>query len=350
MSIYIRFTLALIGSSLLFHSCKEEEEKKRFQELTWVPIAQVQMPVLYTGNPESNTILLILHAGPGNSSLEYLGALERQLGNNYLLAFWDQRYSGFSKFDFTLSMTMESNISDGNLVITEVKKRFPNKKVVLWGHHWGAAIVTGIASHPTFKNTIDGWIVVNGIVSGFDYFRSRWEFALRRSRERIAEGAVAYADTVTLLQRIEPRLGQWRQSSQLRIDGIASRLLYAGEPATARDLETFTASRMRETFPVQRDRDRARLNVFQEPNGILFSRTLYTWRPSWDELNKPGLILWGAKDEKTPLELFNWLTAELRNRQKTFSALRYEQGWDTPFLSQPDQHATDIRNFLQTLN
>ncbi len=349
MSVLLRL-LIFLAVVIVPAACQEDTFIERFEEVNWIPVAHVQMPVLYTGNTQSNTVLLIVHGGPGNSSLEYLGLFERHFGEDFLLAFWDQRYSGFSKFDFTLSMTMESNISDCHLVITEIKKRFPDKKIVLWGHHWGGAIVMGVASHPTFKDAIAGWIVVNGMVSGFEYFRSRWQFALRRSRERLAEGAASFADTVAVLQRLEPRAGQWRQATQTRIDGIANRLLYPGEPATARELETFTTSRIRQVFPAQRERDRARLNVAQEPNAISFSRTLYVWQPALAEINKPGLLLWGAKDEKCPVELLTWLSSELRNRNKNVTIQRYEEAWDTPFFNQPEKHALDIKAFLQTLN
>lgn len=349
MSLRLRF-VCLLTMIFCFTSCEQEEVPIRFQELDWIAVQQSQMPLLFTGNKESNTILLVIHGGPGNSSLDFLGLFERYFGQDYLLAFWDQRYSGFSRFDFTLSMTMESNISDGNVIVTELRNRFPNKKVVLWGHHWGGAIVMGLVTHSTFKNAVDGWVIVNGMVSGYEYFRSRWQFALRRSNEQLAKGQLAYADTVRLLQRLEPIAGRWNANSQARIDGIASRLLFSGEPNTARELETFSAGRVRDIFPVQRDRDKARLNVFQTPNAISFSRTLYTWRPSLDEISKPGLLIWGTKDEKCTLELLQWVSAELNSRKKNVSVQRYEEGWDTPFFSQPEKHAADVKAFLQSIN
>lgn len=348
MSLRLRY-VCLLMMVLCSISCEKEEVQKRFQELNWITVEQSRMPLLFTGNKESNTILLVIHGGPGNSSLDYLGLFERYFGQDYLLAFWDQRYSGFSRFNFTLSMTMESNISDGNLIVSELRKQFPNKKIVLWGHHWGGAVVMGLATHPTFKNTIDGWVIVNGMVSGYEYFRSRWQFALRRSNELLSRGQLAYADTVRLLQRLEPIAGRWNQTSQARIDGIASRLLFSGEPNTARELETFNASQVRDVFPLQRERDKARLNVFQNPNSISFSRTLYVWQPSLNEINKPGLLIWGTKDEKCTLELLQWATTEFTNRQKSVSVQRYEEGWDTPFFSQPEKHAADVKAFLQSI-
>jgi pimeloyl-ACP methyl ester carboxylesterase len=150
-------------------ACTENQSIVPTAELTWLPAtnaqANVEMPVVYVGNRQSATVLLVVHGGPGISSLDYIGVLEKQLASDVLLAFWDQRYSGFSRFDFTRTMNIQSNLEDCNAVVEQIKQKFPGKKVVLWGHDWGGPIVTGIATHPAFKLNIDGWIVAIYLMS-----------------------------------------------------------------------------------------------------------------------------------------------------------------------------------------
>jgi pimeloyl-ACP methyl ester carboxylesterase len=348
-----RFTLLILFVSVL-SGCREDETAKPFAELTWLSAtstqANAEMPLLYIGNRESKTVLLIVHGGPGSSSLDHLGVLEKQLASDFLLAFWDQRYSGFSRFDFTRSMNISSNLEDCNMVIQSIRQKYPGKKVVLWGYDWGGAIVTGIATHPIFKRQIDGWIVVSGFVSGFEGFRSIWEYATRRSRERIAEGVASFADTIQVLNRLRPQVGRWRANNNIRMSGIAIRLVVTGEPRqpkAERDLQT---ARVRDIFPSLSDRERVIRNSILAVNGISFSETLYLWQPNLNEISKPGLLIWGKNDGTTPVELLNWFTSELQSKGKVFTSTVYENAWHSPFITQPSQHAADVKSFIQQLN
>jgi pimeloyl-ACP methyl ester carboxylesterase len=350
----MKLSSPILALVLVLSACTENQSIAPTAELTWLPAtnaeANVEMPVVYVGNRQSATVLLVVHGGPGISSLDYIGALEKQLASDVLLAFWDQRYSGFSRFDFTRTMNIQSNLEDCNAVVEQIKQKFPGKKVVLWGHDWGGTIVTGIATHPTFKLNIDGWIVASGFVSGYEGFLALWEFSVRRSRERIADGAASFADTITVLNRLRPEVGRWRSANINRVFGFASRLTLTGEPRQPKPERDFQTARVRDIFPNLTDRQRVTRNSILAVNGISFSETLYLWQTRLDEINKPGLLIWGRNDGTTPVELLNWFTTELTQRGKTFTSTIYENAWHSPFISQPAQHATDVKSFIQQLN
>jgi pimeloyl-ACP methyl ester carboxylesterase len=342
--------LPFLAIILMLASCTDDEPKTPWANVTWVPAsdaeAHVEMPLIYVGNRESTTVMLVVHGGPGISSLDYLGTLEKQLGNDVLLAFWDQRYSGFSQFDFTRSMTIADNLDDGYAVVQQIKQKYPGKKVVLWGHDWGTTLVMGLVTHPIYKTEIDGWIVNNGIVSGFEGFNALWNFTVRRCQEKINAGQPTYADTIVALNRLKPEPGRWRINTLARVYTYAIRLGVPGEPRQSRDERDYQKVRERNIFPNLTDRKRVDRNGLLAVNGISFSEL---WKPVLDELVSPGLLIWGQNDNLAPVELQQWLVDQLTQRGKVFTAVTYEGAWHSPHVTQPDKHQADVKSFIQQL-
>ncbi|MRX69125.1 proline iminopeptidase [Flavobacterium resistens] len=106
------------------------------------------------GNP-NNPMLVFLHGGPGS---DYRNGLNvQQLANEgYYVIFYDQRGSGLSKRHDKNSYSIQLVLDDLTEVI-QYYRTFPNQKIFLFGHSWGAML--GAAYVNSYPDKIDGLIL-----------------------------------------------------------------------------------------------------------------------------------------------------------------------------------------------
>ena len=166
-------TLILLLSSFLF-SCKKTEVGK-IDESFYLKNEGAEMPVLVRGNASAKEVLVIVHGGPGGTSLqhyyqipEFTDAMEEK----YLLVYWEQRGSGMSsgklnKNDFTLEKM--SNDLD-KLLYLVAHKYGKEKKLFLLGQSFGSLLTAKYVSSSNTKNhNIAGWITIGAIYSFTNY-------------------------------------------------------------------------------------------------------------------------------------------------------------------------------------
>lgn len=126
---FLKSALIIIGTAFslfIFSRCSSDSDNDQNLngELFWVDAGISKMPVFLSGNSQSNTILLIIHGGPGGSSIEMRGVFEGagsdNLADDFLIASWDQRFAGFSKNllpDDTTTANVEKYAEDCSKVI-----------------------------------------------------------------------------------------------------------------------------------------------------------------------------------------------------------------------------------------
>src|SRR5215831_20899265 len=90
----ILIAIFLAGSFLA--GCKKTFDglSANANEIFWVRNNGADMPVRVEGNTLSNVIVLIVHGGPGDGSLDYADYETARLREKYGVAFWDQRNAG----------------------------------------------------------------------------------------------------------------------------------------------------------------------------------------------------------------------------------------------------------------
>ncbi|KLI35793.1 alpha/beta hydrolase [Brachyspira hyodysenteriae] len=125
---------------------------------------------------KSNTTLLFLHGGPGESEAYFLYKMHSKT-QNYNLVYYDQRGTGKTQLknkSNDIDITIEKLLIDLKETINYVKLRYNSKYIILLGHSWGS--VLGIEFIKKFPNLVSAYIgmgqVVNfkiGEKTGFDY-------------------------------------------------------------------------------------------------------------------------------------------------------------------------------------
>jgi pimeloyl-ACP methyl ester carboxylesterase len=117
-------------------------------------------PVWIKGNTASNTIIVFLHGGPGNTSFVYsFESLEKR----YAVVYWDQRQSGSTKGNPPEStLTIESFIDDVDRVIDIIRERFRPQYLYLMGHSWGGTLAAAYCIDTVHQRKLSGWITIDG--------------------------------------------------------------------------------------------------------------------------------------------------------------------------------------------
>ena len=118
------------------------------------------MPVLVQGNMASDVLVIFLHGGPGGNAVtaSYLPAFQ-ELGQDYMMAYWDQRGSGLSQgnaYDFAYDL--ETFVGDLDFLVKTCKERYDDPKIFLYGVSWGGALGCAYLSTDTLQNDITGFI------------------------------------------------------------------------------------------------------------------------------------------------------------------------------------------------
>ena len=124
----------------------------------------------------SNTSLIFLHGGPGESEAYFLYKMHSK-NQNYNLVYYDQRGTGKTQLKNKSKendITIEKLLLDLKETINYVKEKYKSKYIILLGHSFGS--VLGIEFIKKYPNTVSAYIGMGQVVSfkvgektGFDY-------------------------------------------------------------------------------------------------------------------------------------------------------------------------------------
>lgn len=92
-------------------------------------------------NTEAQTILVLLHGGPGSGAAPIMELSAFQiLEKKYHCIYFDQRGCGKSMYDVSKGLHKMQLCEDVHKVICNVKQRYPDKKLCLWGGSFGGVL------------------------------------------------------------------------------------------------------------------------------------------------------------------------------------------------------------------
>ena len=119
----------------------------------WVPVrvGGIDQWLAVWGRSQDLPVLLFLHGGPGSAETPFLLRWNRDLGDHFIVASWDQRGAGKTAFREAppASFTIEQFVSDVHEITGHLQDRFGRRKIYLVGHSWGAVIgLLAAAQHP----------------------------------------------------------------------------------------------------------------------------------------------------------------------------------------------------------
>jgi len=305
-----------------------------------------KMPVWAMGNMESDVVLITVHGGPGDAGMGFHTAPGFQkLEEDYLVVYWDQRFSGMTQGHYDRStMNPDQFIDDTDQIVKLVQDRYPGKQLFMLGHSWGGQLSAGYLGREDHAGQFRGWIDLDGSIFGEMEAQLMKEWILPRVPEKLAEPG---ADT-----EFWQFILDWYEANP--------------EPGNYSDYEPYW-------YVSALEGDVYDFDVYQENNPIpyaelifrsMFSLSYYVYSfgdqkdmIAWDELDYteelqkiqiPALMLWGANDGVVPVQVADYVHDHLGTDPSMKSIVTIEQCGHGPQSEKPDEFYAAVSDFIET--
>jgi pimeloyl-ACP methyl ester carboxylesterase len=288
----------VIFSIFFFVSCKKENNVEQIKMFSVINKTET-MPVWLYGNYNSNYIILAVHGGPGSDVLDFRNYKEglgfKQIEQSHLVAYWQQRASGQSTgTDDTTYYNIPQYVEDCDKVVDELTTRFPNKKIVLFGHSWGGMLTSSYLKDTNRRAKVVAWIDAAGVHNGTTLLQSSVDDINAEADKRIlANEKVNYWTSLKNDLVTYPNVANYLAYDLL--DSVPEVLVKV-------PISDFELSERAETS-----------------NGVLFREILLTNNtPFLQNVTIPSLFLWGKYDFAVSNKLRIEAMANIGSSKKVF--------------------------------
>ncbi|MFI4973383.1 MAG: alpha/beta fold hydrolase [Caulobacterales bacterium] len=145
----------------------------------------VDQSVTLRGRDRRNPILVWVHGGPGTSETGVLRRYDSELEDRFVLVLWDQRYAGRSLDPFgpkPANQAIDDYVSDLDVLIGDLQRRFACRKVVLVAHSWGT--VPGLLYAERHPEKLAAYVGIGQEADALESERRSYAFVLGQARAR----------------------------------------------------------------------------------------------------------------------------------------------------------------------
>ena len=286
-----------------------------------------QLPITVGGNVSSGKMIVLIHGGPGGSSIVYRDSYVRaNLESKFAVVYWDQRYAGSAQ-----GKGGGSDISDFRRDIRKLiqllkAKYGQDQQIYLLGHSWGGFLAPYFLLEPENQALVKGWIQVGG---AHNYLLNdsltREMLLFYGKRELAAERETAQWEEIVT----------WCENNDFRGDENAGQLNRFAHTAEGLIPEVAEPESDGLSFYLQ-NRVPIALHFFNQMNSGIRDIDGPTYElPISDNLHKitlPTLLLWGKYDFVCPPELADDIKANVGSRDVRFRL--FEQSGHSPMMNE----------------
>lgn len=138
MSAFLHSTFLL--QLLMGANFKSPIEKLAVDTSFLLPVNGVKQYLEIKGSTRTKPVLLFIHGGPSWPATPMNRKFNQDLSKDFIFVSWDQRNSGKSQTDTTVSLTPELYVEDAHVVTQYLQKTFRQNKIFVIGHSWGSLI------------------------------------------------------------------------------------------------------------------------------------------------------------------------------------------------------------------
>ena len=341
-----RNTILIITGLLIMAASCEKSEYLSEGDFFHLSHKGAKMPVWVMGNFNSDVILITVHGGPGDAGMGFhLAPGFQKLEQDYMIAYWDQRFSGMTQGHYDRStMQPEQFIEDTDRIVKLIQDRYPGKKLFMLGHSWGGALSAGYLGRNNHADDFRGWIDLNGGIYAELEAQLMREWILPRIPEKLAEPD---ADTEFWQYILD-----WYEANP-NPTGYSDYEPYWYTSALGGDVYDLDA--YFENNPI--------------PYGELILRSMFSFSyyinsfaaqkgiKAWDEVDYteelhnisiPSLMLWGANDAIVPVQVADYVYDHLGTEASMKRVVLIEQCGHGPQSEKPEEFYAEISSFIET--
>ncbi|MBE5875901.1 MAG: alpha/beta hydrolase [Lachnospiraceae bacterium] len=117
-------------------------EENEISQIYTFPLGGIQQKVLIEGKRKELPVVICLHGGPGTPIPFSVGCrgLFPEFTEHFIMVYWDQLGCGINDYMLEDKFNISSFVEMTRDLIEEVKKLFPNNKIILFGISWGSVL------------------------------------------------------------------------------------------------------------------------------------------------------------------------------------------------------------------
>lgn len=114
----------------------------KVSEIATYSLGGHRQKVLFEGKKETNPVVIYLHGGPGAPIPFCVGSrgLFPEFTDKFIMVYWDQLGSGINNYRIDENFKIDNYINMTIDLVTEVKKKFSENQIVLFGASWGSVL------------------------------------------------------------------------------------------------------------------------------------------------------------------------------------------------------------------
>lgn len=336
-----------LGLLLLAGACQKSEYLSE-GDFFYLENKEAKMPVWVKGNFDSNVMIIFVHGGPGDSGISMATTPGwSYVEEDYLMVYWDQRFSGIAQGDPDLStMNPEQFVEDLDKLVLLIQNKYPEKDLFMCGYSWGGQLSSAYLGRDNNASKFKGWIDLDGsIYSEFDAQLMK-EWILERVPEKLNESQsdeeTAFWQYIVDWYEENPSPGEytgyqpyWYISA---LGGDAYDWETTQELYPTPYLELIFKSMFSLSYYVY---------SFGNPEDIIEWDAI-DCTPALANITIPTLLLWGANDGLVPPAIADYVYDHLATDPSQKEIVLLDQCGHGPHMEQPDLFYEAMKNFIET--
>lgn len=117
-------------------------EENEISQIYTFSLGGIPQKVLIEGRRKDLPVVISLHGGPGTPIPFSVGCrgLFPEFTERFIMVYWDQLGCGINDYKLEDKFTVNSFVEMTKDLIAEVKKLFPDNKIILFGMSWGSVL------------------------------------------------------------------------------------------------------------------------------------------------------------------------------------------------------------------
>ena len=339
----------MLASCLLIISCdKAPQLGTEIEETFYVRNDGADMPVFMRGNLSAKKVILLLHGGPGDSSVAYMVKnFSQQLQKDYAFAFWDQRQQGNSHGSFNKEvLSLETMVEDVDAVVKSLKLRYGSDfQIYIMGHSWGGSLGTAYLQTSDYQNQISGFIEISG---AYDFPMVNREVVKMMNEYGQIEidndrNTTRWTEILNFANQLD--LENITLDEMLELNG------YAGDIRREELLEDLYKIPSSVNIEEGSDYVSNEISVTMNAISIFTQKDLIedalnvSMKDQLGKITIPTLLVWGKYDFKVPPFLGEFAFENLGSIDKTLKI--YEHSGHSSMTYDPDRFVQDVKDFME---
>ena len=135
-------------------------------------------------------VMLFLHGGPGSPEISFMKNYNRDIENDFIMVYWEQRGAGksYSENIPPESMNLEQFISDTRELSEYLAKRFNQEKIYLMGHSWGSLL--GILTAYQHPERFHAYFGIGQVAQQYEGERISFEWVKEQAHQKNDKDAI----------------------------------------------------------------------------------------------------------------------------------------------------------------